>query len=375
MKTATRLFSILWVCSSLTLVGVTAALAQDAPGPAQPGQNRPAGRSDPHIVSPRATPGLRPPSAPALPYHFVSQPAPMPGQKFGNVSGVALTPQGHLLVFNRNPTMMMVEYDAQGKFLRTFNPNIAINTHGMRVDRHGNVWVLDSFLNVLWKLKPNGEPVMTVGTRGEVAKWDDAKWNGMFNQPMDVAFDKDDNFYVVQGHGGTSSPPDCTYCSSYNTAKPPVTQGSDPRVFKFDKNGKYISSRALPHADGTYPTIHSVIVTPKGELWVTDRQIGKILVLDTNLSALREIQQPNLTSGLFVDAKGHIWMSSGMDGMIMSLDENGKITGWLGKGGRDTDGATSNLIGEAHYLVVTPDQRTIYIADSVNAKVLKLEHN
>ena len=146
----------------------------------------------------------------------------------------------------------------------------------------------------------------------QVAKWDDAKWNGMFNQPLDVAFDKDDNFYIVQGHGGTSSPPDCTYCSSYNTAKPAVTQGSDPRVFKFDKNAKYLSSRGLPHADGTYPTIHSVIVTPKGELWVTDRQMGKILVLDTNLSPLREIQQPNLTSGLFVDAKGQIWMSSGI---------------------------------------------------------------
>jgi DNA-binding beta-propeller fold protein YncE len=357
------------------LVGVAAALAQDAPGQAQPSQNRPAGRSDPHIVSPRATPGLKPPSAPALSYHFVGQPAPMPGQKFGNVSGVALTPEGHLLVFNRNPTMMMVEYDAQGKFLRTFNPNIAINTHGMRVDRNGNIWILDHFMNVLWKLKPSGEPLMTVGTRGEVAKWDDTKWNGMFNQPMDVAFDKDDNFYVVQGHGGTAGPPDCTYCSTYNTAKPPVTQGSDPRVFKFDKNGTYISSRGLPHADGTYPTIHSVIVSPKGEVWVTDRQMGKILVLDTNLSPLREIQQPNLTSGLFVDAKGHIWMSSGMDGMIMSLDENGKITGWLGKGGRDADGATSNLIGEAHYLVVTPDQKIIYIADSVNAKVLKLERD
>ena len=98
------------------LVGVTAAVTQDAPSRAQPGQDRPAGRSDPHIVPPRATPGLRPPGAPALPYHFVSQPAPMPGQKFGNVAGVALTPEGHLLAFNRNPAMMMVEYDAQGKF-------------------------------------------------------------------------------------------------------------------------------------------------------------------------------------------------------------------------------------------------------------------
>jgi len=352
-------------------LGLTAVLAQDAQTPAQSGR---ASRRDPHIVPPRAI-NQQPPNAPPLPYHYVTPPAPMPGQKFGSVSGVALTPEGHLIVYNRNPAMMLVEYDAQGKFIRTFNPNIAINTHGMRIDRQGNIWILDAFLNVLWKLKPNGEPLMTVGTRGEVAKWDDTKWNGMFNQPMDVAFDKDDNFYVVQGHGGTSNPPDCTYCSTYENAKPPVTQGSDPRVFKFDKNGKYLTSRGLPHADGTYPTIHSAIVTPKGELWVTDRQVGKILVLDTNLNPIREIQLPNLTSGLYIDAKGHMWLTCGMDGMIMSLDDNGKITGWLGKGGRDAEGTTSNLIGEAHYMVMTPDLRTIYIADTVNAKVLKLEHD
>jgi len=58
----------------------------------------------------------------------------------------------------------------------------------------------------------------------------------------------------------------------------------------------------------------------------------------------------------------------------MSLDPDGKITGWIGKAGRTTD-ESSDLIGEAHYLIVTPDQKTIYIADSVNAKVVKLEHN
>ena len=149
---------------------------------------------------------------------------------------------------------------------------------------------------------------------------------------------------------------------------PEVSVG--PRVFEFNKNGNYLSSRALPHADGTYPTIHSVIFTPKGELWVSDRQLNKIMVFDTNLKPIREIQEPNLTSGLFVDAKGNFWMSAGMDGMIMSLNADGKITGWIGKSGRDAYG-----IGEAHYLAVTPDEKTIYIADSINAKVLKLEHN
>ena len=329
---------------------------------------------NPHIVSPVPTPGLKPPDAPMLPYHFVARPAAPNGEQFGNVSDIALTKEGHLIVLNRNPNIMMIEYDANGKFIRTFNPNIAINTHGLRIDKYGNMWVIDSFLNVVWKLNSKGEPLKAFGKRGEVGPWDDTKWNGMFNHPLDIYWDKDDNFYIIQGHGGTSPPPECTYCATYRTAMPKTPQGSDPRVFKFDKNGNYLKSRALPHADGTYPTIHSVIVTPKNELWVTDRQLGKILVFDTELNPIREIQEPNLTSGLFVDAKGKIWMSSGMDGMIMSLDDNGRITGWIGKMGRNAP-ENSNDIGEAHYLVVTPDLKTIYIADSINARVHRLERN
>ena len=45
------------------------------------------------------------------------------GEKFGNVASVAFTPHGDLLVFNRNPAIMMVEYDATGtNVLRVFNP-------------------------------------------------------------------------------------------------------------------------------------------------------------------------------------------------------------------------------------------------------------
>ena len=40
----------------------------------------------------------------------------------------------------------------------------------------------------------------------------------------------------------------------------------------------------------------------------------------------------------------------GMDGMIMSLDENGQITGWLGKGGRDAEGGVSAPRGAEKFL-------------------------
>lgn len=331
-----------------------------------------AAAADPRIAVQVATPDLKPLDAPRLPYRFVAKPLAPLGQRFGNVSAVALTPAGHLLVLNRNPQIMMIEYDAAGRFVRTFNPNITVSGHGMRVDRHGNIWVVDSFLNVIWKLSPSGDPLLVLGKRGTIGPWTEGSWNGMFNQPLDVAFDSDDNLYVVQGHGGTANAPACDLCATYDTVKLPVSQGSDPRVLKFDRNGRLLASRPMDDGKGPYPTIHSVIVTPRGELWVADRQHNRIVVLDRELRPLREIAQPTRACGLFVDARGQIWMSSGMDGMVMRLDADGRIAGWVGQAGHSDD-PDSDLIGEAHYLVVTPDQKTIYVADSVNAKVLKLQ--
>jgi DNA-binding beta-propeller fold protein YncE len=325
---------------------------------------------DPRMGRTGQTPNLQTPPAPELPYAYVPGPQPPYGQKFGAIGSVALMPNGNLIVFNRNPIIEMVEYTSDLKFVRAFNPGLAGHPHGLRTDRHGDMWVIDSFLNVVWKLNAKGEPLMMLGRRGEVGAWTDDKWNGMFNQPLDVAIDDDDNLYVVQGHAGTSPPPACSYCATYVNSSPSVSPGSDPRIMKFDKTGKFLGTTALSHGPTErYPFIHSVVITPKGEVWVTDRQADRIIVLDRDLKRLREIQEPMLTSGLFVDAKGAIWLSGGMDGMIAKLDGDGKIVGWFGKAGHSPD-PTSTLIGEAHYLVVTPDQKTIYIADSQNAKVL-----
>ena len=109
-------------------------------------------------------------------------------------------------------------------------------------------------------------------------------------------------------------------------------------------------------------------MTSQQEVWVGDRQANRILVFDRELTPKRVIAMPNRPSGLFMDAQNTIWMSSGMDGMIMRLDSSGRITGWFGEGGRTTDPA-STLIGEAHYLAVSADQSTIFVADSINSRV------
>ena len=335
-----------------------------------------------NIAAPKA--GAAPPAdVPMLPFRFGTRPTPPLGLKFGNVAAVAFTPEGHLLVFNRNAAIQMVEYDATGsRVLRVFNPNIAVNPHALRVDRHGNIWATDAYWNVLWKLNPKGEVLMMLGKRGENGAWNDNAWNGMFNQPMDIAFDQDDNFYVVQGHGGTSPPEDCSFCTTYAyaarpdrraaAARPPVVQGSDPRLMKFDSAGRLLASVSLAHPTGPFATTHTVVVSPTGELWVGDRNAKTLLVFDRNLKRLREIQMNYLTCALVVDAQGGLWMGAGMDGMIFKLDWNGNILGWFGKWGNNPD---SNDIGEAHQLAVSKDLKTIYIADSVLAHVLKVEAN
>ena len=362
----------------LLSVCVSTVISGQNPSP-NPGDFGP----DPANIPAPTAPTAPPAGVPMLAFHFGARPLPPLGQKFGNVAAVAFTPEGHLLVFNRNAQIEMVEYDATGsKVLRVFNPNIAINPHALRVDRYGNIWATDAYWNVLWKLSSKGEVQMMLGKRGENGAWNDAAWNGMFNQPLDIAFDQDDNFYVVQGHGGTSPPEDCSFCTTYPyaarpdrhaiAARPPVVQGSDPRLMKFDRNGRFIASVSLAHQTGPFATIHTIVMSPTGELWVGDRNAKKLIVFDRNLQRLQEIQENYLTCGLFVDAEGGLWMSAGMNGMVFKLDWNGKVLGWFGKWGNNVD---SNDIGEAHQLAVSKDLKTVYVADSLLAHVLKIERN
>jgi hypothetical protein len=355
---------------------VTAALLLSATAWAQ----TPAPQQQPEPPGPVSIP-----DAPQLPYHFDTQITGANGEQFGNVAAVALRPNGNLLVFNRNPAIMMVEYDPTGtKQLRVFNPNIAMNPHALRVDSHGNIWVSDSFLNVIFKLNPNGDVIKMFGVRGENANWDDTKWNGMFNQPLDIAWDKDDNFYVVQSHGGTSPPADCTFCATYDIPQvrnshprgvfvhPPAIPGGDPRVMKFDKDGKFLASASLAHADGLLPVIHSVVVAPNGDVWVGDRASTKIVVYDKDLKPKSEIQVGNLTCGFYKDATGQLWMSTGRHGMVLKMGWDGKVQGWFGKHGDVRD---SHDVGEGHYMAVSKDQKMIFMADSVLAKVHRIVHN
>src|SRR5689334_12176579 len=86
--------------------------------------------------------------------------------------------------------ILPVDYDASGtNVLRVFNPHSAVRPHALRIYRYGNISATDSYWNALWKLNAKGEALRTLGKRGENRAGDGAAWNGMFNQPLDIACD------------------------------------------------------------------------------------------------------------------------------------------------------------------------------------------
>ena len=286
------------------------------------------------------------PDAPKLPYRFVDSPQPPSGTAgFANVNGVGLLKNGRLIVNQRLPMYELLEYTADNRLVRNIDPNIVSRPHGMRIDKDDNIWLTDQQCNIVVKLNPMGEVLMTLGTVGEAGSWDEAKGQHLFNQPTDVAFAPNGDILVSTGHGGT-----------------------DPRIVRFDKTGKFITTWTLKHADGSAPVIHTLVVNDKGEVWVGDREIKLMRVFDLNGKPIRDIQMKNLICGLYIDAKGQLWMTTGMDGMIMRLDWNGKILGYIGQ-----EGFGQNDFGEAHYMTMSPDGKTIYVGDTVNNDIKKLE--
>lgn len=293
-----------------------------------------------------ATRGTVIPDAPQLPYQFMDAPNPPSGTAgFANVNGVGLLKNGHLIVNQRLPMYELLEYDQNNRLIRNIDPNLISRPHGMRIDKDDNIWVTDQQCNMVVKLNPGGEVLLVLGTSGKAGTWDEAKGDHLFNQPTDIAFAPNGDVLVSTGHGGP-----------------------DPRIVRFDKTGKFITTWSLKHPDGSPALIHTLVVNAKGEVWAGNREVNTIRVFDLNGKPLREIKMKNLICGFYVDAKDQLWMTTGMDGMVFRLDWNGKILGYVGK-----SGFSAHEFGEAHYMTMSPDGKTMFVGDTVNNDIKKLQ--
>ena len=122
--------------------------------------------SDPALLVPEATPELD--------YVFAPDAIKLPeGAKMGAAAAVAFDSRGHIYVLTRG-AQAFFEFDPNGAFVRSFGDAMFTRSHGLKIDREGNLWATDVGAHTVVKLNPAGQVLLTIGTKGEAGEWNEA---------------------------------------------------------------------------------------------------------------------------------------------------------------------------------------------------------
>jgi len=269
---------------------------------------------------------------PILPYKLVEWPAPATGAagfpmpwNLIQASSVAVTTKGTVLVLHRGAHPLL-EFEPNGKFIRSLGDGLPISegkvagipkanwapdrsrysavygppgctacgAHAVRIDRQGNIWVVDAAGHVVYKLTQDGKELMRLGSRGV-----SGTSQSTFNLPTDVAFASNGDLYVSDGYGSA-------------------------RVVKFSRDGKYILEWGTRgKGTGQFGLPHNVVVDAQGKVYVTDRDNQRVEVFDANGKFLSQWTDTGGVSGLFMTKDQRIWTG----GVLRNLD--GKPVGRL----------------------------------------------
>ena len=281
--------------------------------------------------------------APDLGYRPVPHGLRLPdGLSLGAPSSVAVTAGGHLVVFNRGDHPL-VEFDRDGKFVRSMGEGLYVRPHGMRIDAQGNIWTTDVAGHTVTKMNAQGQVTLVLGVKGQSGDWNESAGSRLLNEPNDLAFGPAGVVFVVQGYGR-----------------------ADPKVLKFDRNGKLLKAWGGKGAGpGQFDIAHSAAVDANGLVYVADRQNRRVQIFDADGTFLKEWKYKGLPCGLHIGPGQQMYLATGFAGQILKLDSSGKASAATGQPGK-----ALGEFGEAHYLTLGP-QGEIYVADTVNPGLQK----
>jgi len=237
-------------------------------------------------------------TGPKLNYQAIPDFFHLPAEEhFVEPAGVAVNSKGNIYVFHRGKHPLM-EFDPSGKFIRSIADDLFVTAHAVRVDAEDNIWTTDVGAHVVLKLSPEGHVLLALGRMRMPG--DDVLH---FNQPTDVAFDRDGNFYVTDGEGNS-------------------------RVLKFNKYGNVLFGWGMKGSGpGQFDLPHSIAID--GDLvYVGDRENARIQIFDRNGRFLREWKLGH-PFGLCIAPDHFIYMCDAIAGQILKIDREGKIVGVL----------------------------------------------
>ncbi len=200
------------------------------------------------------------------------------------------------------PVILM--YSKDGKLIDSIGAGIFILPHMITIDNKGNIWAVDAALQQIFKLDKNGKILLKLGemfTAGNDSLH--------FNLPTDIAFLKDNSFYISDGYGNS-------------------------RVVKFSKSGKWQYSWGKKgNQPGEFDIPHSISVFNK-KVFVADRENSRLQIFDFKGKFITQLNVKDRVGRLFAvtaDKKGRLYLT-GDKGTTMLTPDLQEIKTWSEKG-------------------------------------------
>jgi sugar lactone lactonase YvrE len=249
----------------------------------------------------------------------------------GGLPSVGLDSKGNLWAFQRRAPgqAQLMKFDTNHKLVLSVGDDVIghqSKAHGLAVDADDNVWITDAGYSTVIKLSPQGKVLMTLGTRGKRGDWDEAKGQRLLWQPVMVAFGKNNDVYIAEGHAN-ESPNDAG-------GPDPANNIGASRIIHLTRDGKFLGQWFGDEVgQGKFDSAHGLAVDPSnGDVWIGDREQYRIVVYSGDGKFLRTMQMRNLVCAIHFDNDGNPWMGSGQDGQFLKLTRDGKVVGAIGGG-------------------------------------------
>lgn len=222
------------------------------------------------------------------------------GRTWGATSAVYPDPEGNLWVAERCGANLCVEsdvdpvllFDPSGKVLKSFGAGRIAWPHGIHVDHEGNVWIADAvgyapvpegWGHVVYKFRPDGELLMTLGSKGVAGQGEDT-----FTKPSDVVVAPNGDIFIADGHDADGN----------------------NRIVKLSSDGTFIKAWGQTGGEnGEFRDPHALAMDSQGRLFVGDRGNSRIQLFDQDGKHLATWTQFGRPSGIYIDENDVIYVA------------------------------------------------------------------
>ena len=243
-----------------------------------------------------------------------------PPLKFEGISAVTADRSGNIYVIHRpvngDPVVVL---DPKGNVMRSWGKGMYKTPHGIRIDPDGNVWTVDANTSMVYKFTKDGKKLL------EISVGDIPDPSREFCGATDVAFARNGHVFVSDG-----------YCNG--------------RVLEYDANGKKLQQWGQKGTGpGQFNNAHAIAISPQGNVYVADRENGRLQWFDQKGTPLGEWKFGGQLYNVTFTQSGELYVSTHPKGVSLDLEFNVV----------KLDPATGKMLGRfevrSHEIAVAPD--------------------